>query len=151
MYVYVRFNTIRRHHRYVPTLREGEVEALDDEWDTDGFEDEDLDLASGQLYMVSMDEDDLVGVEIDDGMIWDDGIIEDIQPGLVPGGLPIPDALQPGSLREQQQQLLRAQQQELFSQQQHNKDSSKSLPGRLVLKRDLFRTHQRRARGGLIL
>lgn len=72
--------------------------------------------------MDSMDEDDLAGVEIDDGMIWDDGVIEDIQPGPVPGGLPIPDALQPGSLREQQQQqLLRAQQQqqqELFSQQQ---------------------------------
>ena len=112
----VHFNTVRKHHRYVPALREGEVEDEDDEWDTAGFEDEDLDLASRHLYMDSMDEDDLIGVEIDDG-IWDDGIIEDIQPGPVPGGFPIPDALQPGSLREQQQQqFLRAQQ--IFQQKQ---------------------------------
>lgn len=113
----VHFNTVRTHHRYVPALREGEVADEDDEWDTDGFEDEDLDLASGQMYMDGMDDDDLVGVEIDDDMVWDDRIIDDIQPGPVP----IPDVLQPGSLREQQQQqLFRAQQQELFSQQQQH-------------------------------
>ena len=109
----VHFNAVRKHYRYVPALREGEVEEEDDEWDT-GFVDEDAELARDSLYMDSMD-DDFVGMEIDDGMDWDDEGADDILAGQVP----IPDALQPGSLREQQQQqMLRAQQQQQLQQQQ---------------------------------
>ncbi|KAF9530938.1 hypothetical protein CPB83DRAFT_874859 [Crepidotus variabilis] len=113
----VHFNSIRSHHRYVPPLREGEVEDEEDEWDTDGFEDEDLDLV-GEMYM---DDDDLTGMEIDESMTWDDGPIDEAQSRQMRIGdsAPIPDALLPGSLREQQQQqMLRAQQQQQLQQQE---------------------------------
>ncbi|KDR74222.1 hypothetical protein GALMADRAFT_157490 [Galerina marginata CBS 339.88] len=107
----VHFNSVRSQHRYVPALREGEVEDEDEEWDTDGFEDEDMDLANEQMYMQSMDEDDLV--DVDDGMQWDDTVTEEMQNRAAP----IPDALQPGSLREyQEQQRLRSLQQEQLQQ-----------------------------------
>jgi hypothetical protein len=50
------------------------------------------------LCMDGMDEDDLIGVEMNVGMVWDNGIrvIEDIQPSPVPGGIHIPEVLQPG-------------------------------------------------------
>ncbi|KAF8164737.1 hypothetical protein B0H34DRAFT_855276 [Crassisporium funariophilum] len=125
----VHFTAIRSHYRYIPPLREGEIEEEDDEWDVEGFEDEDLDLASEQMYMQSMEEDaGPGGMELDDGMQWDDAAADDLQARQMRGnGSSIPDALQPGSLREQQQQqLLRAQQlqqqqqqqQELLAQQQ---------------------------------
>ena len=109
----IHFNSVRSHHRYVPPLREGEIEDEDDEWDTEGFEDEDLDLASDQMYVQSMDEDELIdAMEADDGMQWDDDTIEDIHRHAHDQGSSIPDALQPGSVREQQeQQRLRALQQ----------------------------------------
>jgi hypothetical protein len=111
----IHFNSVRSHHRYVPPLREGEIEDEDDEWDTEGFEDEDLDLAADQMYMQSMDEDEVIdAMEGDDGMQWDEDTIEDIHvQGRQVQGSSIPDVLQPGSVREQQeQQRLRALQQE---------------------------------------
>jgi hypothetical protein len=113
----VHFNSIRSHYRYVPPLRDGEVEDEDDEWETDGFEDEDLDLALDPMYL---DEDD-TGMVFDDVMGWEDGTVENSQfRQLLAGeGALIPDALQPASLREQQQQqMLRAQQQQQLQQQQ---------------------------------
>ena len=112
----VHFTSIRNHYRYVPALREGEVEEEDDEWETGGFRDEDLELAGDPLYMDGMDtDDDFVGLDIDDGMDWENEGAEEIHARQVP----IPDALQPGSLREQQQQqMLRAQQQQQLQQQQ---------------------------------
>ncbi|KAF8185197.1 hypothetical protein BJ912DRAFT_1144388 [Pholiota molesta] len=69
----IHFNSVRSHHRYIPPLREGEVEDEEDEWDLEGFEDEDLDLAAEQMYMQSMDEDDIASsMDQDDGMQWDD-------------------------------------------------------------------------------
>ncbi len=96
----VHFNSIRSHHRYVPALRDGEVEDEDDEWETDGFEDEDLTLALDPMYL---DEDD-IGIVFDDVMSWEDGTIENPQfRQLLTGeGALIPDALQP-ALCEQQQ------------------------------------------------
>ena len=110
----VHFASIRYHYRFVPPLRDGEVEDEDDEWNVERFEDEDLELAAEQSYMQNMEEDD--------GMQWD----EDFSATPVPGS-GIPDALQPGSLRElreqqnlraQQQQQLQLQQKELAAQQQ---------------------------------
>ncbi len=104
-------NSIRSHHRYVPALRDGEVEDDDDEWEIDGFEDEDLDLAVDPIYL---DEDD-AGIVFDDVMGWEDGTVENPQfRQLLAGeGALIPDASQPASLREQQQrQKPRARQQQ---------------------------------------
>ncbi|KAH9483226.1 Tip elongation aberrant protein Tea4 [Psilocybe cubensis] len=109
----IRFNSIRYHHRFIPGLKEGEVEDEDDEWDTDGFEEEDLEVVQDQ-----MEEDEFasMSMDVDDGMHWDDSTAEDVQlnlPSGAGGGAPIPDALMPGSMREyQEQQRLRAQQQE---------------------------------------
>ena len=94
----IHFNSVRSHHRYVPPLREGEIEDEDDEWD---IEDEDLDLASDQMYSQSMDEDELIdAMEGDDGMQWDEDTIEEIHIHRQPQGSSIPDILQPGSVRE---------------------------------------------------
>ena len=110
----VHFHSIRYHYRFVPPLRDGEVEDEDDEWNVERFEEEDVELAAEQMYMQSMEEDD--------GMQWD----EEFSATSIPSSA-IPDALQPGSLRElreqqilraQQQQQLQLQQQELAAQQQ---------------------------------
>ena len=110
----VHFATIRYHYRFVPPLRDGEVEDEDDEWNVERFEEEDVELAAEQMYMQSMEEDD--------GMQWEDDF--SVTPVQSPA---IPDALQPGSLRElreqqnlrvQQQQQLQLQQQQLAAQQQ---------------------------------
>jgi hypothetical protein len=68
----IHFNSVRSHHRY------GEIEDEDDEWDTEGFEDEDMDIAADQMYLQSMDEDLIDAMEADDGMQWDEDTIEDI-------------------------------------------------------------------------
>ena len=102
----VHFASIRYHYRFVPPLRDGEVEDEDDEWNVERFEDEDLEIAAEQSYMQSMEEDD--------GMQWE----EDFSAAPTPNSA-IPDALQPGSLRElREQQNLRAQQQQQLQQQQ---------------------------------
>ena len=102
----VHFASIRYHYRFVPPLRDGEVEDEDDEWNVERFEEEDVELAAEQMYMQSMEEDD--------GMQWE----EDFSATTLPNS-GIPDALQPGSLREyREQQILRAQQQQLLQQQQ---------------------------------
>lgn len=114
----VHFNSIRSQHRYVPALREGEVEDEDDEWETDGFEDEDPDLVVDPELL---DEDDAGGMGFDDVMVWESGALENPQfrQPLAGEGAFVPDALQPASLREQQQQqMLRAQQQQQLQQQQ---------------------------------
>ncbi|KAF8815805.1 hypothetical protein BYT27DRAFT_7128587 [Phlegmacium glaucopus] len=101
----VHFTSIRSQYRYIPPLREGEIEEEDDEWDVHGFEDEDLELAAEQMYMQSMEEDD--------GMQWDEDV----------SATPIPDALQPGSLRElKEQQNLRVQQQQQLQLQLQQKE-----------------------------
>jgi Ras association (RalGDS/AF-6) domain len=103
----VHFTSIRVHHRYIPALRDGEIEEEDDEWDVEGFKDEDLELAAEQMYMQSMEEDD--------GMQWDEDF--SATPVQTPA---IPDALQPGSLRElREQQNIRAQQMQQLQQQQN--------------------------------
>ena len=103
----VHFTSIRSQYRYIPPLRDGEVEEEDDEWNVQGFQDEDLELAAEQMYMQSMEEDD--------GALWD----EDVSARPVQNSA-IPDALQPGSLRElREQQNLRVQQQQQLQQQQN--------------------------------
>jgi len=103
----VHFASIRYHYRFVPPLRDGEVEDEDDEWNVERFEEEDVELAAEQMDMQSTEEDD--------EMQWD----EDFSATPVPPSLAIPDALQPGSLRElREQQNLRAQQQQQLQQQQ---------------------------------
>ena len=102
----VHFASIRYHYRFVPPLRDGEVEDEDDEWNVERFEEEDVELAAEQMYLQSMEEDD--------GMQWD----EDFSATSTPSSA-IPDALQPGSLRElREQQILRAQQQQQLQLQQ---------------------------------
>ena len=102
----VHFHSIRYHYRFVPPLRDREVEDEDDEWNVERFEEEDVELAAEQMCMQSMEEDD--------GMQWD----EEFSATSVPSSA-IPDALQPGSLRElREQQILRAQQQQQLQLQQ---------------------------------
>ena len=102
----VHFNSIRSHFRYIPSLRDGEIEEEEEEWDTEGFEDEDIDLIEDYV-----DEGD------EDLMHWEDG-----------GGAPIPEALQPAGMREQEQQrILRAQQAELLAQQQQQQQQQQQI------------------------
>ena len=103
----VHFTSVRSQYRYVPPLRDGEVEEEDEEWNVQGFQDEDLELAAEQMYMQSMEEDD--------GMQWEETFTT--TPVQSSG---IPDALQPGSLREfREQQNLRFQQQQQLQQKQN--------------------------------
>ena len=107
-------------HRYLPAVwKEEEMSDEEDvEWDNEGYEDEDQGLAIEQMQR-RREEEELM--EPDDGMQWDDGAAQDIQicQVLAANTVPIPDAPQPGSQREQQQQQqLRAQQQQLQAQQQ---------------------------------
>ncbi len=62
----VHFNSIRSHDCCVPALRDGEVEDEDGEWETDGFEEKDLDLALDSMYLD----------EGDTGMVFDDVMVE---------------------------------------------------------------------------
>ena len=102
----VHFASIRYHYRFVPPLRDGEVEDEDDEWNVERFEEEDVEIAAEQMYLQSMEEDD--------GMQWE----EDFSATPIPSSA-IPDALQPGSLRElREQQNLRVQQQQQLQLQQ---------------------------------
>ncbi|KAF4615930.1 hypothetical protein D9613_011321 [Agrocybe pediades] len=116
----VHFNYVRSQHRYPPALRDGEEEDPEDEWNTDGFEDEDIDLANDLEFTDG--EDDGYGMEGNDSMQWDDLTAEEAQlrqhaANSQATGVPIPDALQPGSMRQyQEQQRLRAQQQEQLQQ-----------------------------------
>ena len=73
-----------------------------------------MDIAADQMYLQSMDEDLIDAMEADDGMQWDEDTIEDIHlHARQLQSSSIPDALQPGSVREQQeQQRLRIIQQE---------------------------------------
>ena len=106
----VHFASIRYHYRFVPPLRDGEVEDEDDEWNVERFEEEDVEIAAEQMYLQSMEEDD--------GMQWE----EDFSATPIPSSA-IPDALQPGSLRElREQQNLRVQQQQQLQLQQQQLD-----------------------------
>lgn len=119
------FNYVRSQHRYPPALRDGEIEDEEDEWNTEGFEDEDIDLANELMYMESMEGEDegYIGIDEDESSIqWDDITAEEVQLRqqaaiAQANGAPIPDSLQPGSMRAyQEQQRLRAQQQEQLQQ-----------------------------------
>ena len=117
----VQFTPTLSVHRYLPAAWKEEEEISDEEdveWDNEGYEDEDQGLAIEQMQR-RREEEELM--EPDDGMQWDDGAAQDIQicQVLAANTVPIPDAPQPGSQREQQQQQqLRAQQQQLQAQQQ---------------------------------
>lgn len=64
-------------HRYPPAVWNEDEEDEDDEteWDLDGYEDEDPDLADEQAQM----EEQLRTMEADDGMSWEDGAVEEAQ------------------------------------------------------------------------
>ena len=64
-------------HRYPPAVWNEEEEEDDDEteWDLEGYEDEDPDLADEQARMESQ----MQQMETDDGMSWEDGAVEEIQ------------------------------------------------------------------------
>ena len=88
------------------------------------------------MYMQSMDEDDSAAGEMEDGIMWDEAGPEEMQnrQAFTGQGPAIPESLQPGSLREQQQQqMLRAQQlqqvqqQELLAQQQRQQQEQQLL------------------------
>ena len=89
----------------------------DVEWDDEGYENEDQGLVIEQMQRRREEEELGPGnMEPDDGMQWDDDVTQDIQirQVLAANRVPIPDALQPGSQREQQ---LRAQQQQQLQEQ----------------------------------
>jgi hypothetical protein len=64
-------------HRYPPAVWNEEEDDEDDEteWDLEGYEDEDPDLADEQAQMESR----MQQMEPDDGMSWEDGAIEEMQ------------------------------------------------------------------------
>jgi len=64
-------------HRYPPAVWNEDEEDDDDEteWDLEGYEDEDPDLADEQAQMESQ----LQQMETDDGMSWEDGAVEEMQ------------------------------------------------------------------------
>ena len=64
-------------HRYPPAVWNEDEEEDDDEteWDLEGYEDEDPDLADEQAQMESQ----LQQMEPDDGMSWEDGAVEEMQ------------------------------------------------------------------------
>ena len=64
-------------HRYPPAVWNEEEDDEDDEteWDLEGYEDEDPDLADEQAQMESR----LHQMEPDDGMSWEDGAVEEMQ------------------------------------------------------------------------
>ena len=64
-------------HRYPPAVWNEDEDDEDDEteWDLEGYEDEDPDLADEQAQMESR----LQQMEPDDGMSWEDGALEEIQ------------------------------------------------------------------------
>ncbi|KAF7967452.1 hypothetical protein HWV62_34333 [Athelia sp. TMB] len=86
-------------HRYPPAIwGEYDEEEEDVEWDDEPYEDEDPELADDEWYK-RKDADDAaaLGMEPDDGMGWDDSVVEDLQTRsqpAAPAGLPL--ALQPG-------------------------------------------------------
>lgn len=64
-------------HRYPPAVWNEDDEDEDDEteWDLEGYEDEDPDLADEQAQMESQ----IQQTEPDDGMSWEDGALEEMQ------------------------------------------------------------------------
>ena len=64
-------------HRYPPAVWNDDEEEEDDEteWDLEGYEDEDPDLADEQAQMESQ----MQQMEPDDGMSWEDGAVEEMQ------------------------------------------------------------------------
>ena len=64
-------------HRYPPAVWNEDEDDEDDEteWDLEGYEDEDPDLADEQAQMESQ----LQQIEPDDGMSWEDGAVEEMQ------------------------------------------------------------------------
>lgn len=118
----VQFTPTLSVHRYLPAVwREDEMSDEEDvEWDDEGYEDEDPELASEQMQR-RREEEEHAAMEPDDPMQWADDAAEQQQQQQQQAAAVsrIPDALQPGSIREQQQTAaLRAQQQQQLEQQQ---------------------------------
>jgi hypothetical protein len=84
-------------HRYPPAVWNEDEDDEDDEteWDLEGYEDEDPDLADEQAQMESQ----MQQMEPDDGMSWEDGAIEEMQ-RQTQGTIPNQKPSQPGEVRE---------------------------------------------------
>ncbi|KAG5643245.1 hypothetical protein DXG03_001295 [Asterophora parasitica] len=104
-------------HRYLPAIwREEEEEDIpDSDWDDEEYEGEDADLAHELMAQKRAEEGGPAGMEPDDGMDWDDSVVEEIQARqlqLQAQVSAIPSALQAGAAREQQQRQEQAIQQQ---------------------------------------
>ncbi|RXW15844.1 hypothetical protein EST38_g10014 [Candolleomyces aberdarensis] len=121
----VQFTPTLSVHRYLPAVwREDEMSDEEDvEWDDEGYEDEDPELASEQMQR-RREEEEHGAMEADDPMQWaSDAAEQHQQQQAAAAASRIPDALQPGSIREQQQTAaLRAQQQQQLEQQQREQE-----------------------------
>ena len=107
--------------------------------------------------MQSMDEDELIdAMEGDDGMGWDEDTMDDIQlQGRQAQSSSIPDALQPGSVREQQeqqrlrvlqqQQLLQREEQLIQDRQQQQLQASQQLAAQQTTQAALQAQQQQQA------
>ncbi|KAF5337294.1 hypothetical protein D9611_002974 [Ephemerocybe angulata] len=124
----VQFTPTLSVHRYLPAVwREDEMSDEEDvEWDDEGYEDEDEELANEQMQRRREEEEHgQPNMEPDDPMQWADEAVEQRQQVAMSR---IPDALQPGSMREQQQHAaLRAQQQQQLEQQQREQEQRQLL------------------------
>ncbi|TFK24214.1 hypothetical protein FA15DRAFT_619644 [Coprinopsis marcescibilis] len=114
----IRFTPTLSVHRYLPAVwKEDEMSDEEDvEWDDEGYEDEDEELALEQMQRRREEEANqaLNAMEPEDPMKWDDkaAAARQQQPQQQIRSN-IPEALLPGAMREQQQQAaLRAQQQQ---------------------------------------
>jgi hypothetical protein len=98
-------------HRYPPAVwNEEEEEDEDIEWDDEGYEDEDPDLAAEQRSMHGQN-DMLDNMEPDDGMSWEDGAVDAMRQN-VPASLRAGNTLQasqPRSMQLQDDQSIRSQ------------------------------------------
>jgi len=99
-------------HRYPPAVWNEEEEDDDDEteWDLEGYEDEDPDLADEQAHMESR-----MNMEPDDGMSWEDGAVEDAR---ARAGASIPNILRAGSSQSQQSGVIQVVPRSIGSQEQ---------------------------------
>ncbi|RDB20253.1 hypothetical protein Hypma_012584 [Hypsizygus marmoreus] len=120
----IQFTAALSVHRYPPAIwrEEEEEEDPDTEWDDEGYEDEDQGLAEEQMDQQRAEDGGPEGMEPDDGMVWEDGAVEEVQASkMQPQGVTLPSALQAGVVRDQQQQqqqLQAAQEQQQQLQQQ---------------------------------
>jgi hypothetical protein len=117
----VQFNPALSFHRHPPAVwDDSPVDEDDHEWDTEAYKSADQGLVDEQMQRRRAEDNGLVGGwhGTRDDMQWDDATVDDIQAkarqALSPGQINlVPEALQPASVWEQQQQqALRTQQQQ---------------------------------------